>query len=142
MPGWSSILQRGSYIANNMGKLGMHAAKGGFGRTAAGAVWGAGLGGLYGGMSSDGSVLGGMAKGAALGAGVARYGSAGIRAGRSTGAGMGLRGHAAAYGRAFGRGVVGQARADYRGAVMSANRGYSRIRGIRLGLGGLGGGMA
>ncbi len=63
----------------NWGQLLGTTAKGGFGRTAAGALWGMGMGGLYGAMSDKTSILGGMGMGLGLGAGLARYGGAGAK---------------------------------------------------------------
>ena len=123
MPGWGSMLQRGSYIANNLGRLGMYAAKGGLGRTTAGAMWGAG----YGAMSDDTSVLGG----ALMGAGITRYGGAGIRRAR-----LGMRGIGTANPRTlgmfggFGKGAWNKLRMDYRVARLQANRGLGKIRGL------------
>jgi hypothetical protein len=69
---------RAGNFAWNMGKLGSFAARGGLGRTAQGAMIGAGAGAAWGAVSDDTSVLGGMAMGAGLGAGGMRYGGAAL----------------------------------------------------------------
>lgn len=121
MPGFFSRV--GTYMAGQ-GRSGLAAmaANPALRRTAIGA----GIGGAYGAMSGDTSVLGG----AMMGAGVARYGGAGMKMARNAGAGMGFGGHAIAYGKAFAGGVANRARLDARGARMAANRGYGRIRGL------------
>lgn len=125
-----SFFSQAGQAVKNWGQLGSYAARGGFGRTTAGALWGGAAGGLYGAMSSDTSVLGGMVAGAGLGAGSARYLGAGFISASKVGAGQKLGAHAKSYGQAFGRGVLAQAKWDYRGARMAANQGYNRIRGL------------
>lgn len=114
----------------NWGQLGAATFSGKLGRTAAGAAWGGTLGGLYGAMSSNTSVLGGIAMGAGLGAGGARYGGAGLKRANMVGAGMGVKAHGMAAASAFGKGAFNRLRLDYRGASMMANKGYNKIRGI------------
>lgn len=80
--------------------------------TGMGMATGMGLGGLYGAMSDNTSVLGGALTGGLLGTGMGRYGMAGMRATRGVGAGMGLGAHARAAGSAFRRGAMGQLRND------------------------------
>jgi hypothetical protein len=96
------------WMANNWGRLGLAAAKGGFGRTIQGATVGALGGAAWGAMSSDTSVLGGALMGAGLGAGGMRYGGAGLR--------KGWRG-----GQAFMSGMRAQARGDYRALTSNTN---------------------
>jgi hypothetical protein len=96
------------------------------GRTGMGAAAGA----AYGMMSDDTSVLGG----AIMGAAGARYLGAGFKRAALAGRGMGLGAHALAYGKAFGTGMINRARLDYRGAMMGANRGLNRIRGLGRGI--------
>ena len=107
------------------------AAMGRLGRTAAGSLWGAVAGGAYGAMSDDTSVLGGALGGAALGGVGSRYIGAGIRRGLlgRRGIGVAAPGMAGAV-TGFGKGLYNMARADYRGARMMTNQGYSKIRGL------------
>jgi hypothetical protein len=88
-------------------------------RTAMGTI----AGGAYGAMSDDTSILGG----ALMGGAGARYLGAGFKRASMVGGGMGFGGHARAYGRAFGRGVVNRARLDYRAGRILANRGLNRV---------------
>lgn len=82
-------------------------------------VVGAAMGGAYGAVSDDTSVLGGMAMGAAAG----RYGGAGfnrIATGRAYGFGTSAK--------RFGMAMAARARLDARGARMAANQGYGKFR--------------
>lgn len=119
MPGFFNTM--GTYMAgagrSAMAQMGANPA---LRRTAIGAA----MGGAYGGMSSDTSVLGG----ALMGAGAARYGGAGMKMASNAGAGMGFASSVKAYGGAFARGVAGRARLDARGARMMANQGYGKFR--------------
>ena len=137
MPGLFSRV--GTYLAGsemraaagNIGQLAMFAAKGGLGRTTAGALYGAAAGGLYGALSSNTSVLGGMMGGAALGAGGARYGGAGVRRGMLGYRGIGVSDvRTIGFGQGFAKGVSNMARQDARGVRMAANQGYGKIRGL------------
>jgi hypothetical protein len=128
MPGFFSRV--GTYMAG-AGRQGLAqmAANPALRRTAIGAA----MGGAYGGMSGDTSVLGG----ALMGAGLARYGGAGMLAASRSGRGLGFMGSVKAYGTAFGGGVANLARRDAmrvrmagRSARMAANRGYGKIRGL------------
>lgn len=104
------------------------------GRTGQGALIGAGIGGAYGAMSDNTSVLGGMAIGAGLGAGGARYGGAGLLAA--------TKGFTGGFNpRAFGQGVknmVGRdylsarmaGRSAYRGATQRANKAMNSFPGL------------
>jgi hypothetical protein len=62
-----------------------------------------------------------------MGAGGARYLGAGFKRAGISGRGLGFGASVREYGRAFGRGVAGRARLDYRGATMMANRGLNRV---------------
>ena len=86
-------------------------------RTAVGAA----VGGLYGAMSDNTSVLGGALMGAAAG----RYLGAGFLSAAHSGKGLGFNASLRAYGSAFKRGFSNMARRDFR-RVMS-NRGMNRI---------------
>lgn len=99
------------------------------GRTAA---YGAGVGGMYGAMSGDTSVIGGAMAGATLGLG-GRYARAGFRGGMRTGGGVGFREAVGAYGRGFGQGIQRRAIADYKGVSMRSNIGFNKIRGLSRG---------
>ena len=92
-----------------------------------GAAIGAGLGGVYGAVSNDTSVVGGMLGGAVAGAGLGRYGGAAalgaMRAGRS----------GATPGRIMSRGwgsMVGQMRGDYLGVTQRANKAINGFSGL------------
>ena len=99
-------------------------------RTLTGAGVGAVAGGLYGAMSDNTSVLGGALVGAGLGAGAARYGGAGLKMASNAGRGMGFKASASDWGQRFGRGVVGRARLDFRGATQLANHGLNAFKGL------------
>lgn len=117
-----------------LGDLGKHV-WGGMGGTARSAAVGAGAGAVWGGVSSDTSVIGGAMMGAGLGAAGSRYGRSGF-------AGMTSRWNSAAgmfAGGAYGKGASvlasGAARPmasaimrDVRGASLMANKGISSIR--------------
>jgi len=105
-------------------------------RTLMGAGVGAGLGGLYGAMSDNTSVLGGALTGAGVGAIGARYLGAGFRTAAGAGRGMGLRASAGDYGKRFGMGVAARARLDYRGARLAANQAVNGFTGMFRGIGG------
>ncbi len=150
MPGFFSKM--GAYMAgagrSAMGSkyagIAMNAAMSRVGR---GAMTGAAMGGAYGAMSDDTSVLGGAMGGALMGAGAARYGGAGLRRARlgQRGIGVSAPGMRGAM-MGFGKGAYNMMRQDYRGAVMQANKGYGRIRGLGARVtggifGGLGGGL-
>ena len=150
MPGFFSKM--GAYMAgagrSAMGSkytgMAMNAAMSRVGR---GAMSGAAMGGVYGAMSDDTSVMGGAMGGALMGAGAARYGGAGLRRAALGRRGIGVSApgvRGAVMG--FGKGVYNAARMDYRGTVMAANKGYGRIRGLGSRVsggifGGLGGGL-
>ena len=122
MPGFFSTV--GTYMAGAGAKgLAAMQANPALRRTAIGA----GVGGAYGMMSGDTSVLGG----AMMGAGAARYGGAGFRRGMLGWRGIGVSDvRTIGFGQGFYRGVANMARADARGARMAANRGYGKIRGL------------
>lgn len=124
------------------GSVAKKAMSGGFGRTLAGGLWGAAVGGAYGAMSDNTSVLGGAIKGSLLGAVGARYGGAALRrtgfASRGIGVAANAVGTYGSLGKAAAMGIRNQAMMDYRilsrvakssahGVVQSANRGYSSI---------------
>jgi len=120
-----SFLQRAAGAIGNVYTSATHTATGGYGRTAAGALWGAAVGGVYGAMSDNTSILGGAMKGASIGAVGARYGAYGISGAlgaKAAGRGARIRG--------FGHGIANQIHNDYKGARMMANKAYTKIRGI------------
>jgi hypothetical protein len=108
--------------------------------TGMGMIGGAGVGGMYGAVSDDTSIIGGMMGGAALGALGGRYGAAGSRrAGlgyRGIGVGgdktvTGIRGAMAGFGRGIrtkGRMDIANLQRGAKGISMTANRGLGRIR--------------
>lgn len=110
------------------------AATGGMGGTAAGALWGGLAGGAYGAMSNDTTILGGMVGGAALGAGAMRYGGAGLKGmNRLASANARIGAPRAPMGTFARRGLgaaMGQMRGDFRGALLAANQGMGKIRGM------------
>ena len=128
MPGFFSKV--GTYMAGAGAALGN--------RTVKGAMYGAAAGGINGLMSDDGSLLGGAMGGALMGGAIGRYGGAGYMAARNAGRGIaGPMGHAKAYASAFGGGVANMAKRDAmrlrvmgRSAVIKANRGYGKIKGM------------
>lgn len=92
-----------------------------------GAMAGGLAGGALGAMSDDTSVIGGALEGAALGAAAGRYAHAGMRSYLNTSKrGVSLASNM----RAASGAVMNLAKADYRGAMMSANQGVNRIRGL------------
>lgn len=95
--------------------------------TGRGAILGGAAGGLYGALSDNTSVLGGATMGAGLGAVGGRYGITGWR-GAMAGGQPGLWNAT----KRFGSAVASQARSDYRGARLMANKavnGFSALRG-------------
>ncbi len=119
MPGLFSRV--GTYMAG-AGRTGLAqmAANPALRRTAIGAA----MGGAYGVVSDDTSILGGAMTGAVMG----RYAGAGVAAARGAGRGMGFRASMGDYAKRFGMGVAARARLDARGARMSANQGYGKFR--------------
>lgn len=101
-------------------------AAGGLGLTGRAAAFGAGVGGLYGALSNDTSVLGGMAGGALMGMG-ARYGAAAYRGARLGGRMTGPRmaGILGLPGGSLAQGLGGGA---YRGMRQAFRRDLSGIR--------------
>lgn len=76
----------------SFGRLGMGLAKDAVSTNIGrGAIAGAALGGAYGTMSSDSSILGGAIRGSVLGAGFTRYGGAGFRRAKLGYKGIGTR---------------------------------------------------
>lgn len=124
---WGSKLL-GNYAAGAAGKFGPAAsAAGGYamgagralGMTGGGAVGGAAIGGMYGMMSDDTSVLGGALMGAGLGAAGMRYGPRGVNAFRGAGRG----------GAGIGGGLMAAGRGMYRGARADVMGGYNAVKG-------------
>jgi hypothetical protein len=137
----ASMINRAGQAGYNMGQLGRYGASAmaagyrGLGSTGKGAVIGAGVGGAYGMMSNDTSVLGGMMMGAGMGAAGGRYGPSAMRRAKLGYRGIGVGGAATVTGLRGGlyggaRGAYNQMRADYRGARLFSNVAANRIRGL------------
>jgi len=90
----------------------------GMGAAGRAATTGAAIGGAYGAISDDTSILGGAAMGAVGGLGV-RWGKAGLRAARGRGS--------ASYGSAFLGGASRRFMRDMKGPSMLANKGINRV---------------
>lgn len=133
----SSWLMTAGGYGKLAGATAAYALRGGYGRTVGGAAWGGLVGAGWGAVSDDTSVLGGALMGAGIGAGGARYGGAGwrvmdraARTGRNTfRPGMNY----------FWKGAAGQARRDWRSALVQGsaskayiggglNKGYNKFR--------------
>ena len=125
---WGQAAKNWGKLAGYGAGMARKAATGGYGSTAAGALWGGAAGAGYGAMSNDTSMVGGALMGAGLGAGAGRYGASGLRRARLGKRGIGVSGPGMGGAvSGFGRGVRNRLKMDYRGARLAANRGYGRI---------------
>lgn len=125
---WGQALRNLGQLAGYGARSVGAAARGKYGSTAAGAIWGAGAGAGYGALSNDTSMIGGALMGAGMGAAGGRYGASGLRRARLGKRGIGVSGlgtRGAAQG--FARGVRNKAMMDFRGARLAGNQAISRV---------------
>lgn len=125
MPGMFSLMSKGAAYVGGVAKTAMKTSP-----MARHAAMGAGAGAVYGGVSSDTSVMGGALMGAGVGVAAMRYGGAGAKAfrrGRMPGDGSPVWGGRQLAGRMM-RSGLGQMKGD---ALLMSNKainGFSALR--------------